>query len=198
MRDDATGIERAARSESAGEEADEIARLAASTSLAQRADEADGGPAAGRATAGTGEPISHSELKEIENHRVGEREAAQGFERYSASLIVVTGSGRGEEHLVERADWLVGRGPGVDAAFDDPEMSQRHLRIEFSRGRFRAVDLDSTNGTRVNGVGVAVAELAHGDRIHAGAHVFQILIERREVRSWPDWSARGDVVPRVQ
>ena len=94
-----------------------------------------------------------------------------------------------------RAGWS-GRGPDVDAGFDDPEMSQHHLRIEFSRGRFHAIDLDSTNGTRVNGVGIESAELAHGDRIEAGGHVFQILIERREQCSWP-WSAGGDV-PRIQ
>ena len=86
----------------------------------------------------------------------------------------------------------------MDASFDDPEMSQRHLRIEFTRGRFHAIDLDSTNGTRVNGTGVSSAELAHGDRIQAGAHVFQILIERVEVRPWPRWSAGGEVVSRIQ
>jgi serine/threonine-protein kinase len=126
------------------------------------------------------------------------REDAAGFERYTASLIVVSGRSTGEEHTVDRPHWLVGRGPGVDMAFDDPEMSQRHLRIEFSRGRFHAIDLDSTNGTRVNGTAVAAAELVHGDRIQAGAHVFQILIERGEARPEPRWSARGDVVDRVQ
>ncbi len=121
-----------------------------------------------------------------------------GFERYTASLIVVSGPGAGEEHVVERPDWLLGRGPSVDAAFEDPEMSQRHLRIEFARGRFQAIDLDSTNGTRVNGIEVAAAELAHGDRIQAGAHVFQVLIERNEALPWRRWSASGDVLLRVQ
>jgi len=118
------------------------------------------------------------------------RSGSDGFERFTASLIVVSGGYRGEEHVVAEPRWLVGRGPGVDAAFDDPEMSQRHAAIEFSRGRFQVTDLDSTNGTRVNGTGVATSELAHGDRIEAGAHVFQILIERsdarqREARSRP-------------
>ncbi len=130
-------------------------------------------------------------------HWSGQTTGSDGFERYSASLIVVAGDGTGEEHVVARPHWLVGRGPDVDAGFDDPEMSQRHLRIEFARGRFHAIDLDSTNGTRVNGVGIESAELAHGDRIQAGAHVFQILIERREQRSWPRWSASGDV-SRIQ
>ena len=123
------------------------------------------------------------------------RNGSDEFDRYTASLIVVSGEGTGEEHVVARPHWLVGRGPGVDAGFDDPEMSQRHLRIEFTRGRFHAIDLDSTNGTRVNGVGIESAELAHGDRIQAGAHVFQILIEPHEQRPWR--SAGGDV-PWIQ
>jgi pSer/pThr/pTyr-binding forkhead associated (FHA) protein len=76
-------------------------------------------------------------------------------------------------------------------------MSQRHLRIQFARGRFHVIDLDSTNGTRVNGVEVVEAELVNGDRIQAGAHVLQILIERNETRQWQRWSAGGDV-PRIQ
>jgi pSer/pThr/pTyr-binding forkhead associated (FHA) protein len=133
--------------------------------------------------------------------RIEERSAGAGgerFERYTASLIVVAGAGIGEEHVVERPCWLLGRGPEVDVAFSDPEMSQRHLRIEFSRGRFHAIDLDSTNGTLVNGTAIASAELAHGDRIQAGGHVLQILIERNETRTWERCSARGDVFPRVQ
>ena len=124
--------------------------------------------------------------------------SADGFERYSASLIVVSGGPCGEEHAVERPRWLVGRGPDVDASFDDPEMSQHHLLIEFARGRFHVTDLDSTNGTRVNGTGIASSELAHGDRIHAGAHVFQILIERSDARESRGSSAGCEVVPRVQ
>src|SRR5512138_414474 len=116
------------------------------------------------------------------------RAGGEAFERYTASLIVVAGVGAGEEHVVERPCWLLGRGPEVDVEFADPEMSQHHLRIEFSRGRFHAVDLDSTNGTLVNGIAVTSAELAHGDRIQAGGHVFQILIERNESRSLERWS----------
>jgi pSer/pThr/pTyr-binding forkhead associated (FHA) protein len=127
----------------------------------------------------------------------GAKAGNDGFDRYTASLIVVAGDSTGEEHVVARPDWLVGRGPDVDAGFDDPEMSQHHLRIEFAGGRFHAIDLDSTNGTRVNGIGIASAELAHGDRIEAGGHVFQILIERRGEWRWPQRSAGGDV-PRIQ
>jgi len=103
-----------------------------------------------------------------------------GFERYMASLIVVSGEGEGEEHQVERPRWLLGRGPGVDAAFDDPEMSRQHIAIEFVSGRFRATDLDSGSGTEVNGEAVSACDLCHGDRIRIGGRVFQILIERTD------------------
>jgi pSer/pThr/pTyr-binding forkhead associated (FHA) protein len=101
-------------------------------------------------------------------HVIGQTAGSDGFDRYTASLIVVSGESTGEEHVVARPRWLVGRGPGVDAGFDDPEMSQRHLRIEFSRGRFHAIDLDSTNGTRVNGVAVTEVVLGEGDRLEVG------------------------------
>jgi pSer/pThr/pTyr-binding forkhead associated (FHA) protein len=122
------------------------------------------------------------------------RSGSEGFEWYTASLIVVSGGETGEEHVVAGLRWLVGRGPDVDVVFDDPEMSQRHVAIEFRRGRFHATDLESTNGTRVNGTGIATSELSHGDRIQAGAHVFQILIEKAEPRRS---SARGDAASRA-
>ncbi len=108
------------------------------------------------------------------------RPACDGFERFTVSLIVVRGPCEGEEHVVDRRRWLIGRGPDVDATFDDPAMSRLHSAIEFERGRFHVSDLDSTNGTEVNGTGVIRSELCHGDRIRLGGHVLQILIERKE------------------
>jgi pSer/pThr/pTyr-binding forkhead associated (FHA) protein len=102
------------------------------------------------------------------------------FGRYVASLIVVSGDSEGEEHRVERPRWLLGRGPEVDAAFDDSEMAPKHTVIEFDAGRFRLCDLESGAGTRVNGVEVSACDLRHGDRIEIGSHVFQILIERKD------------------
>ena len=103
-----------------------------------------------------------------------------GFERFDVSLIVVSGGPEGEEHAVDQPRYTVGRGPGVNAAFDDDEMSQQHAAIEFARGRFHVTDLESTNGTEVNGTPVSTAEVAHGDRITIGGHVFQILIEKSD------------------
>lgn len=46
---------------------------------------------------------------------------------------------------------VVGRDADNDIVVDDFLVSRHHLRIEAKNGRYWAVDLDSTNGTYVNG-----------------------------------------------
>lgn len=114
----------------------------------------------------------------IENRRV--ERAPDEFARWEAALVVVEGGAEGSEHELRRRRVVVGRGPGVDLAFADPEMSQQHAAIEFEDGRFRLLDLGSTNGVFVNGESVVERELAHGDRIGLGVHVFRLLLEKRD------------------
>jgi pSer/pThr/pTyr-binding forkhead associated (FHA) protein len=59
-------------------------------------------------------------------------------------------------------------------------MSQQHAAIEFEDGGFRVLDLGSTNGVYVNGEQTAERELAHGDRVGLGIHVFRVLLEKRD------------------
>ena len=42
-------------------------------------------------------------------------------------------------------------------------------------------DLESTNGVEVNGKRAKQVDLHHGDRLALGNHVFQLLIEKREI-----------------
>lgn len=114
----------------------------------------------------------------IENRRVGS--AADEFARWEAALVVVEGGAEGAEHELRRRRVVIGRGPGVDLAFADPEMSQQHAAIEFEDGAFRVLDLGSTNGVYVNDERADERELAHGDRIRLGIHVFRILLEKRD------------------
>jgi pSer/pThr/pTyr-binding forkhead associated (FHA) protein len=108
--------------------------------------------------------------------RSGDLEAF--LERYDATLVVVRGSDAGEEIPLDAPKLVIGRGPGVDVAFDDDEMSAQHLAIEWSGGRFRVCDLGSTNGTQVNGARVQARDLATGDRVECGGHVLQLRIEQ--------------------
>jgi pSer/pThr/pTyr-binding forkhead associated (FHA) protein len=102
------------------------------------------------------------------------------LDRYAATVMLVSGPGAGAGFAIDRERVIVGRGPGVDKAFDDPDMSRQHAAIEFSGAGFRIRDLGSTNGTRLNGAAVQSAELRHGDRFEIGGRSFVLAIEERE------------------
>ena len=113
-------------------------------------------------------------------------EEPEGIAGWSATLVEVAGGAEGNEHPVNAARLVVGRGPEADLCFDDDAMSAAHAAFEHTRGGFSVTDLDSTNGTKVNGEKVASRLLAHGDRIELGEHVFHLLLEKREKppRTW--------------
>ena len=99
---------------------------------------------------------------------------------YRARVVVIGGNEAGAELELDRATLLIGRGPNVDMAFEDPAMSRQHAAIEFAQQFFRIRDLGSTNGLRLNGRPVQVGELSHGDRVEIGAQTLQLVIEEHE------------------
>jgi pSer/pThr/pTyr-binding forkhead associated (FHA) protein len=102
------------------------------------------------------------------------------LEQYVAKIVVVSGPGAGTGFEIDRERVIVGRGPGVDRAFDDPAMSRQHAAIEFIGAGFRLRDLGSSNGTMLNGAPVQSAELTHGDQFTIGDRKFVLAIEERE------------------
>jgi eukaryotic-like serine/threonine-protein kinase len=74
--------------------------------------------------------------------------------------------------------FLVGRSGDahLQLSFDDPYFSRRHFLFELQPPRCRVIDLNSRNGTFVNGVRIETAELQDGDEIKAGHTVFNISI----------------------
>jgi hypothetical protein len=63
----------------------------------------------------------------------------------------------------------LGRLPECDIMVSDPNVSRRHAEVRRQGNAFVVVDLGSTNGTKVNGVGVKERRLADGDEIAVGA-----------------------------
>ena len=63
----------------------------------------------------------------------------------------------------------LGRAPGADFIVDAALVSRVHCRLTaLPGGQLEVCDLDSTNGTFVNGRRVTVAHLASGDRLQIG------------------------------
>ena len=65
---------------------------------------------------------------------------------------------------------VLGRGRDCDIRLSDPDTSRRHAELLVVGERFVVRDLDSTNGTFVNGSRVESRELAPGDRIEIGSN----------------------------
>jgi pSer/pThr/pTyr-binding forkhead associated (FHA) protein len=99
--------------------------------------------------------------------------------RWNPSIVVLNGELQGTDFPIEYAYTVVGRGPGVDLAFDDDTLSRQHASIEFGGGRLRLRDLGSLNGVSINGEVVKSRELKHGDRIQLGDLTFQLIFEKR-------------------
>ncbi|HMP16216.1 MAG TPA: FHA domain-containing protein [Gemmatales bacterium] len=65
----------------------------------------------------------------------------------------------------------VGREEGNSVRLNDERISRFHAKIQFDQGDMILTDLDSTNGTRVNGQLIHVHRLRHGDCVHLGRSV---------------------------
>ena len=63
---------------------------------------------------------------------------------------------------------LIGRGSFCDLVIAGETVSRRHVQLYFRDGSWVAVDLDSTNGTYVNGSRVERTHLLPGDSIALG------------------------------
>ena len=94
---------------------------------------------------------------------------------------VTRGASKREEPLVLLAlDWgggpelLVGRHSSCDVVLPNLGVSRRHALLRFRDGRWILRDLDSRNGTLVNGVRVGRCELRPGDRLEVGGHCLTI------------------------
>src|SRR5688572_1247522 len=63
---------------------------------------------------------------------------------------------------------LLGRSSSCQLVFADDTVSRRHAELRLAEGRWILRDLDSSNGTWVNGRRVMEAEVAPGDEVHLG------------------------------
>ncbi len=71
--------------------------------------------------------------------------------------------------LLSRPVTVVGRGAEADLRLPDTGVSRAHAELRVDGDRVQVVDLQSTNGTLVNGQRIQEAELRDGDRLDIGA-----------------------------
>lgn len=86
----------------------------------------------------------------------------------TAWLVGATGSDRGRMHRIDRARCVAGASSGCEIVLTGDHVSDQHASFRFMDRRFVLTDLDSTNGTRVNGKTVHQHDLNDGDRVSLG------------------------------
>jgi len=96
---------------------------------------------------------------------------------YRATLLVINGANRGSRfEMTSAQDVVIGRSVGCNVRLDDSEVSRHHARICHDGQAFLLKDLNSANGSRVNGMAVAERVLVNGDSLQFGASVMAFQI----------------------
>ena len=96
-------------------------------------------------------------------------------------VVAISGTLKGEifrlsqDRVQDRV--TVGRDNSNSVQMRDATVSKKHCAIEIADGRFEVVDLDSHNGTFVNGIPVKRRPLLHGDIIRVGTSELVFLVE---------------------
>src|SRR5689334_1600220 len=85
-----------------------------------------------------------------------------------ASLFVIQGRDQGRRFDLADAAQTSGRDPTNQIRLNDNEASRRHAELHGAGGEYEIVDLQSSNGTLVNGKRVERATLRTGDRVEIG------------------------------
>ncbi len=96
-------------------------------------------------------------------------------------LLVIAGPAKDSTIPLPEGEAALGRDPANAVFVADTSVSRKHCLLRKDEdGRFQIKDLDSRNGTLVNGRPVKEQWLRHGDEIATGDSVFLFLAEEQE------------------
>ncbi|HUK63664.1 MAG TPA: FHA domain-containing protein [Dongiaceae bacterium] len=95
-----------------------------------------------------------------------------------AKLVIRNGGFDGMEYPIQAEETLIGRNPTTDVTLLDENISREHALILFDQesGVYTIEDLQSTNGTKVNGKGIRSHPLSPGDEIQIGHTRFEFVL----------------------
>ncbi|MFH9004458.1 FHA domain-containing protein [Streptomyces afghaniensis] len=107
----------------------------------------------------------------------GEPEPHPELDDAPAQLQVVAGPDAGGVHLLHGGEIRIGRSADADVPLDDPDVSRLHCAVTVSAdGRVSVADLDSTNGTTLDGtrVGDRAVRFAPGALLRIGESALRL------------------------
>jgi hypothetical protein len=101
----------------------------------------------------------------------------QAPESRMRDVLRLTGSHPPKEWVLESGRLVMGRLPACEISLNDANASRQHAELVKREDGWWLVDLDSTNGTFVNGSMVKERRLGPGDRIQIGSSKLEFVTE---------------------
>ncbi|GAA5508280.1 FHA domain-containing protein [Novipirellula caenicola] len=95
------------------------------------------------------------------------------------TLKILHGADRGKVYENLHPPLTVGREEGNDIQLNDERVSRCHFKVQRDNERLVLTDLDSTNGTKVNGTECQLKILRHGDLIALGRSLILVGSEEQ-------------------
>lgn len=103
-------------------------------------------------------------------------------------LIVMTHPGKTKLVPLQKPDTRIGRGDANELVIDSERVSRLHAVVTVGDSSVTLTDLDSRNGTFVNGMRIQSQTLKNGDGIRIGDCEMRFLEADREIQ--PDEALR--------
>jgi len=109
----------------------------------------------------------------VRRRKAKRRDASAVFAKFSGyALVAQTGPGAGARYPLAQEDVLLGRSPDCQVVINFPNISGHHAQITWDGQQFVVQDLNSTNGTFVNGCQLTEPiQLQPGDVLSLGGSV---------------------------
>lgn len=105
----------------------------------------------------------------------GAQETRQGW--LMNVVLVMFKDGERRDFPIKHEDTVIGRRQDCDLRIQTGDVSRRHCLISVEEDEAVIQDLESANGTYVNGERVAEKHLTAGDRVKIGPAVFVVQID---------------------
>ena len=109
------------------------------------------------------------------------------------SLYVLDGADRGRKYENLATPITIGREEGNAVQLNDERISRFHIKIQEDQEKLVLTDLESTNGTRVNGEQVQLRILRYGDIISLGRSVLRYGTREQIARRLKELREDGDI-----
>ena len=95
------------------------------------------------------------------------------------TIKILHGADRGKVFENLEPPLTIGREEGNDIQLNDERVSRCHFKIQRDNDRLVLTDLDSTNGTKVNGIETQLKILRYGDLIGVGRSLMLVGTEQQ-------------------